>query len=316
VAVLAGALLALHVAGGDAGRRVRQPPARLAGSGIALYLTGADGTDRLDVDTGHVTSQGPGLHEVVAVPATAGVAYLRTAPEALFWAAGSPVVLGPASSLVPAAGAGTVWLERRAGREVVLTLMSIGEREPAAGPVVLPAAAAFAGTTMVGPVFTVDRRVYELPASGAAHLVGRGSAVAAGGHHVAIADCSPPGACTLSVLDLPGGRLTRLASPKGATITSGVQGVLSPDGARLAVWLPTDVGGPALYLFDTTGGAAARVPGVAAVAAFGNGSLGWSPDGAWLFVAAGSVRAYHIGDAAPTELALPHDNYHGVVAVG
>lgn len=138
----------------------------------------------------------------------------------------------------------------------------------------------------------------------------RGSVLAVGPTHWLIRECSGPRSCALVVMNRGSGArrvLTRLSSGDASPAEIlPAAGMISPDGSTAAVLRSDQTAKPTLHLLDLETGADHPLS-VSLGSLFGNGTVAWSPDSRWLFVAAKRLvaidarthRVHHLDLALP-----------------
>lgn len=332
LAALAIAVVVLLVADGVAGVRLArgcQPGAgapaatpllgRCSGTVLLLDIGGGQ-MQVLDLDAGRVSAV---LDPRVARrwPGTAALApaggRVPVVDAGRAWAVpvgrGRPALdLGPAISVLPD-GDGGWWLVTPAGAEVHGLVATTARRvtsRGAGGPVILLGPG-------VSPVLGVGGSLLVEGDDDRAALVGgarRGPVAAdlgavvplAAGGRTLLVEADPAGRPTgLWTVDIVSGRERYVGS--GAAVSPGGVGgssaaKFSPDGRWLAVFLPYEQGAgfDRLVLVDLRTGTSRPVPGGGTAAS--RPSLGWSPDGRWVFFtqAGGpvdrTIGAYRLGD--------------------
>jgi hypothetical protein len=126
---------------------------------------------------------------------------------------------------------------------------------------------------------------------GAFHLVTTGAVAAVGPARWLATECRGTNHCVTVVIDsasgarriLPGNAVSWLGAD-----TAGFPGVISPDGSTAAIFRGRNAGPLTLHLIDLTSGADYQL---AVQGSPGDGTLAWSPDSRWLFVAAAPAQA-------------------------
>lgn len=139
------------------------------------------------------------------------------------------------------------------------------------------------------------------------HRITTGSVVAVGPTGWLAVECGDQHHCANVVIDRASG--ARHVLPGRAANTDTSTGVISPDGSTAAVYRRTSGGKTTLHLLNLSTGANHRILTVDHTS-FGNGSVAWSPDSRWLFVADGTLLAVdvHTRHVRQLGVALPGVN--------
>ncbi|MGH9185979.1 MAG: hypothetical protein ACRD0U_09225, partial [Acidimicrobiales bacterium] len=219
---------------------------------------------------------------------------------------GTRVELGRADSVHASDHPGRVWLVsyepagRMRTREVDLTGREVTPARSLSGSVV--------GSAGTGLVVSLHDAHFLLERDGSSRLLFHGSLVGAGGGRIAYRSCVTLDDCGLRVLDVNGGGERAIELPgrpplDSFTLVPWAPASFSPDGARLAVLLPS----PASYLVVIDVGSGETVFQVTVPVEAGPLNVAWSPAGDRLFWASGSSLAgtWRVGEPEADRVLLP-----------
>lgn len=214
------------------------------------------------------------------------------------FAQGGPVFPGPDSH--------HVWAAEGDGRRPSMVLTGPGGR---AGRVLtLPRASNLLTATPDGSGYLlvpVADRLYDVRPAGT-RLVTAGTLLAVGPTGWLVSECVHHRHCSAVLVDRASGARHRVApAPRSAGPS---YGVIAPGGRQAAVLTTTRAGGR-LHLLDLASGTWRRIAlPLGTETAYADGSLAWSPDGRWLFVAGPHglrVVSAHSGLVRPFDFPLP-----------
>jgi hypothetical protein len=222
---------------------------------------------------------------------------------------GGPVFPGPAP--------GQIWVQAGNGDHTSMLLSGMGGKS-------LGASIRFPGGNASPLSSRSDGRGYVLvpwaggvydARPGGFHLITTGTVVAVGPARWLAVECGGDNHCADVVIDSASGarrilpRYALSGPPAGAAM---FPGTISPDGSTAAVFRTNGAGTLVLHLIDLASGADDQL---AAQGSPGAGTMAWSPDSRWLFVATSPMqdrrllvidaRTRHVGDLG---IALPQIN--------
>lgn len=296
--------------------------------GVQLFARAANAVLHLDFVAGDVT-----LTPIPALQSTGPVTFLATATGSavrpLDAVPGYFVPdAGPARPLrgalaradaLPGPDADSVWVEQdTAARITGLRLVRLSTSAIAGRTLPMPDGIGniWMRPTSDGSGYVLvagDNGVFDLRMD-AAHrlpaLVGTGTVQAAGANRLLVAACpqrSPQGACSMSVVRLPGGAMRHVAG-SAVFARSLLVGPIAPDGQTALVYVSPAPGQTAVELLDLSSGELRGEP-VPVDPDVMPGSAVFSPDGRWAFVVAGGalvVLDAHSGRQQQFDVDLPY----------
>lgn len=188
--------------------------------------------------------------------------------------------------VLPGPQEGTLWIQSRANDRKLVLVTADGQ--PTGREIVLPRPTGWPVPDGRGHalVMTVDGW-YVVDGRTDVHRVTTGTVLAAGPSAFLLLECADPDACVHVVLDRVDGTRRRLGPVDRPLDSSGVPGVVAPDGSVAAMEVP-GVDDRSLRLVDLRTGEVTDVD-LPSGTAPGGSALAWAPDGSWLLVAADKV---------------------------